>query len=112
MGVLVTWCPKKNPYDSHSPKLVLKLITGLRYGLITPYRLTKEQCWTYPHCTEFVYPECWHFDNGSAFKIDDGPIDHVVPRVLYFTVHQKYILVDPSFMLRSLGLVVAQRILV
>ena len=30
MGVLVTGCPKKNPYDSHSPKLVPKLITGVR----------------------------------------------------------------------------------
>ena len=28
MGVLVTGCPEKNPYDSHSPKLVPKLITA------------------------------------------------------------------------------------
>ena len=32
MGVLVTGCPEKNPYDSHSPKLVPKLITGSRLG--------------------------------------------------------------------------------
>ena len=22
-------------------------------------------------CTEFVYPECWNFDNGTSRKIDD-----------------------------------------
>ena len=27
MGVLVTGCPEKNHYDSHTPKLVPKLIT-------------------------------------------------------------------------------------
>ena len=44
----------------------------------TPYRMTKKQCWTVPpgsylhgrpafgpSCTEFVYPGCWHFDNGA-----------------------------------------------
>ena len=34
MGVLVTGCPKKNPYDSHSPKLVPKLITGFKDTVI------------------------------------------------------------------------------
>ena len=32
MGVLVTGCPKKNPYDSHTPKLLPKLITDLTDG--------------------------------------------------------------------------------
>ena len=22
-------------------------------------------------CTEFVFPECWRFDNGASSKIDD-----------------------------------------
>ena len=35
-------------------------------------------------CTEFVYPECWHFDSGASSKIDDvlaedGGLLHVLP---------------------------------
>ena len=29
MGVVVTGCPKKNPYDSHTQNHLRKLITGL-----------------------------------------------------------------------------------
>ena len=49
-----------------------------RDGSSTPYRLTQEQCGTVtpcpclhwrlifdPSCTEFVCPDCWHFDNGN-----------------------------------------------
>ena len=37
-----------------------------------------------PSCTEFVYPGCWHFDNGATSKIDDvltehGGLLHVLP---------------------------------
>ena len=43
---------------------------------------TWETCiWSY---TEFVYPECWHFDYGATSKIDDvltghGELLHVLP---------------------------------
>ena len=41
-----------------------------------------------PSCTEFVYPECWHFDNDAINTIDDvltehGGLLHVLP----LTVH-------------------------
>ena len=29
-----------------------------------------------PSCTEFVYPECWHFDNDATSKIDDVLTEH------------------------------------
>ena len=37
-----------------------------------------------PSCTEFVYPECWHFDIAAKSKIDDiltelGGLLHVLP---------------------------------
>ena len=37
-----------------------------------------------PSCTEFVYPECWHFDNDASSKINDvltehGGLLHVLP---------------------------------
>ena len=52
--------------------------------------MTNEQCLTvtpcpyphwrpafYPSCTEFVYPGCWHFDNGvTSSKIDYVLIEH------------------------------------
>ena len=51
--------------------------------------MTKEECWTVPPCyylhgrpavgpasTEFVYPGCWHFDNGATRKIDDNLTEH------------------------------------
>ena len=74
--------------------------SNLTYGLSTPYRLTKEQCWTvtpcpYPHrrpaigpsCTEFVYPRCWHFDNVATSCMDDVLIEYVgLPRDLPLTL--------------------------
>ena len=48
-----------------------------------------------PSCTEFVYPECCHFDDGASSKIDDvlaengGLLD-----VLPLTVHLKLFLMD------------------
>ena len=41
-----------------------------------------------PSCTEFVYTECRHFDNGASSKIDevlaeDGGLLHILP----LTVH-------------------------
>ena len=35
-------------------------------------------------CTEFVYPECWHFDNDASSKINEvltehGGLLHVLP---------------------------------
>ena len=29
-----------------------------------------------PSCTEFIYPGCWHFDNGATSKFDDVLLDH------------------------------------
>ena len=29
--------------------------------------------------TEFVYPECWHFDNDATSNIDDVLIEHGGP---------------------------------
>ena len=29
-----------------------------------------------PSCTEFVYTECWHFDNGATSKFDNVHIEH------------------------------------
>ena len=29
-----------------------------------------------PSRTEFVYPECWHFDNDATSKIDDVLTEH------------------------------------
>ena len=72
-----------------------------RYGLSTPYRLTIRNSAKLfhqhgrpafgPSCTEFVYPECWHFDNDAASKIEDvltehGGLLHVLP----LAVHLKY----------------------
>ena len=61
-----------------------------RKGLSTPYRLT---IWNSarlfhhvffnmgpafgPSCTEFVCPECCHFDNDATSKIDDVLTEHV-----------------------------------
>ena len=43
-------------------------MTSPRYGLSTPA--------FGPSCTEFFYPECWHFDNDSTSKIDDVLTEH------------------------------------
>ena len=29
-----------------------------------------------PSCNDFVYPECWHFDNGAISNFDDVPLEH------------------------------------
>ena len=29
-----------------------------------------------PSCNDFVYPGCWHIDNGAASKIDHVLIEH------------------------------------
>ena len=41
-----------------------------------------------PSCTEFVYPECWHFDNAGPRKIDNaltepGGLLHVLPLAVH-----------------------------
>ena len=41
-----------------------------------------------PFCTKFVYPRCWHFDNGSTSMIVDVLIEHGgLPHVLPLVVH-------------------------
>ena len=45
--------------------------------------------------TEFVYPECWHFDNDAISKIDDvltenGGLLHILP----LAVHLRFFLLD------------------
>ena len=47
-------------------------------------------------CTEFVCPECWHFDNDATSKIDDVLTEyvgllHVLPCL---TVHLRFFLLD------------------
>ena len=80
------------------------------YGLSTPYRLTIRNSARLfhhvlfnmgdlhafgPSCTEFVYPECWHFDNDATNKIDivlteHGELLHVLP----LAVHLRFFLLD------------------
>ena len=77
--------------------------------------------WGLKGCTEFVYPECWHFDNGASSKIDyvlaeDRGLLHVLPLTvhLHFLTDKlggplrnfltfRVLLWDPSFMLKSCG---------
>ena len=41
-----------------------------------------------PYCTEFVYPGCWHFDNGATREINDVLTEHNgLSHVLPLTVH-------------------------
>ena len=81
-------------------------------------------------CTEFVYPECWHFDNDATSVIDDALTEHGgLLHVLPPAVHLRFVwldkqwepfwtilnltLWDPSFMLQVWGDgVVANKILV
>ena len=71
------------------------------YGISTPYKLTIRNSARLfhcsfqhgrpafgPSCTEFVYPECWHFDNDAISKIDDvltehGGLLHILPPTVY-----------------------------
>ena len=44
--------------------------------------------WGQKGCTEFVYPECWRFDNVVSSKIDDVLAEDVgLLHVLPLTVH-------------------------
>ena len=48
-----------------------------------------------PSCTEFFYPEYWHFDDDATSKIDDvltehGGLLHVLP----LAVHPEFFLLD------------------
>ena len=48
-----------------------------------------------PSCTEFVYPGCWHFDNGAISKFDDVLLEHGgLPHVLPLAVHLKFVLLE------------------
>ena len=72
--------------------------------LLIHYRLSKEQPLTvtpcpYPHWrpvfgssyNEFVFPGCWHFDNGATSKIDDIHIEHGgLPHVLPLNFHLSF----------------------
>ena len=45
--------------------------------------------------TEFVYPGCWHFDNGATRKIDDVLLEHDgLPHVLNLAEVEGTILKD------------------
>ena len=75
-----------------------------------------------PSCTEFVFPECWHFDNYATSKIDDvltehGGLLHVLPLSVHLKffgqtsrgIHSDIFLLfdfflwDPSFIIKSCG---------
>ena len=44
---------------------------------------------------EFVYPGCWHFDNGAISKFDDVLLEHGrLPYVLPLAVQLDSLLVD------------------
>ena len=101
------------------------LRSSLRYGLSTPYRLRltiRNSAPSVPRgipafgpsCTEFVYPECWHFDNDATSKIEDvltehGGLLHVLPLAVHlqyffcWTILSKFyslgFVVGPSFMI-------------
>ena len=45
--------------------------SSTRDGLSTPFRSAFSSS-----CTEFVYPECWHFDNDAKSEIDDVLTEH------------------------------------
>ena len=57
-----------------------------RYGLSTPYRLTKKQCWTVPPCSYLQgrpafgpsgnEAQILDFDNGATSKIGDVLTEH------------------------------------
>ena len=41
---------------------------------------------------EFVYPRCWHFDNGATSKFDVVLLEHGrLPHVLPLALHLKFI---------------------
>ena len=45
--------------------------------------------------TEFVYPECWHFEKGATWKFDDVLLNYGgVPFVLALIVHLKLFWLD------------------
>ena len=70
MGVLVTGCPKKNPYDSHSPKLVPKLITGPGPELdkSTCFTGFQSECKAAPGPPE-IAPGVSSFDQSNMFQL-------------------------------------------
>ena len=44
-------------------------------------------------CTEFVYFECWHFDNDATSKIDDDLTEHSgLLHALPLAVHMRFFL--------------------
>ena len=47
-----------------------------------------------PSCTEFVYPGCWHFDNGATSKIVDVLTELGGLHVLPLTVHLNFFLTE------------------
>ena len=81
------------------------IMSSPRFGLSTPYRLTKEKCWNVlpcsylhgrpafgPSCAEFVYLGCWHFDNSATSKIDDVLTEHGgLPHILPLAVHLRFL---------------------
>ena len=58
-----------------------------------------------PSCTEFVYPGCWHFDNGATSKIDDVLFeDGGLPHVLPLAVHLEFFSVEGTILRCSYSL--------
>ena len=49
--------------------------------------------WSILH--QFVYPGCWHFDNGAISKVDNVLLEHGgLPHVLPLAVHLKFVWLD------------------
>ena len=48
-----------------------------------------------PSCTEFVFPECWHFDNEASSKINHVLTEHGGLLLdLPLAVHLRFFLMD------------------
>ena len=65
----------------------------------------KTYVWSTLH--SFLYPGCWHFDNGATSKFDDVLLEHGgLPHVLPLAVHLNFLVgqVEGTFLRCSYSL--------